>query len=113
MLLLQLDEKRSVLHAANAIGVTQPAASKLLSELEDALGVPLFERHARGVTPTWYGEVLVRHARAALSEIRHAEEEIAALKAGDAGRAAIGTVVTPGVGLVPIAVARLKREHPR
>src|SRR6266705_3193294 len=67
---------------------------------------------ARGVAPTWYGEILVRHARLALSEISLAHEEIAALKAGLAGKAAIGTVVNPGTNLVPMAVARVKQKHP-
>jgi DNA-binding transcriptional LysR family regulator len=113
MLVSELDEKRSVLRAAETIGVTQPAASRLLAELEEALQVRLFERHARGVVPTWYGEILARHSRAAVSEIRRAEEEISALKAGLAGKASIGTVVTPAAGLVPAAVARLKQKHPR
>jgi DNA-binding transcriptional LysR family regulator len=84
----------------------------LLREIETGLDVQLFERHARGVAPTWYGEILVRHARLALSEISLAHEEIAALKAGLAGKAAIGTVVNPGTNLVPMAVARVKRQHP-
>src|SRR5262245_16362840 len=79
VLLAHLDEERSVLRAAEAAGMTQPAASKLLGELEDALGVRLFERHARGVQPTWYGEILVRHARSVLAELSRAQEEIAAL----------------------------------
>jgi DNA-binding transcriptional LysR family regulator len=62
-LLVQLDEKRSVVHAAEAAYLTQPAASKFLTGLEDALGFALFTRHARGVEPTPYGEILVRHAR--------------------------------------------------
>lgn len=53
-LLLHLYEQRSVLRAAEAANMTQPAASKLLAEMESLLGVPLFERHARGVEPTWY-----------------------------------------------------------
>ena len=113
VLLVHLDEQRSVLRAAAAAGMTQPAASKLLGELEEALGVALFERHARGVAPTWYGEILVRHARAALAELGRAHEEIEALRAGLTGKASIGTVVTPGTGLVPTAVARLKRRYPR
>jgi DNA-binding transcriptional LysR family regulator len=113
VLLVHLDEQRSVLRAAEAAGMTQPAASKLLGELEEALGVALFERHARGVEPTWYGEILVRHARAALAELGRAHDEIEALRSGRAGTASIGTVVTPGTGLVPAAVARLKQRHPR
>src|SRR5262245_43158252 len=113
LLLVHLDEQRSVLRAAEAAGMTQPAASKLLAELEEALGVELFARHARGLEPTWYGEIMVRHARAALAELGRAHEEIEALRSGLAGKASIGTVVTPGTGLVPTAVATLKRRHPR
>ena len=69
LLLVHLYEQRSVLRAAEAANMSQPAASKLLAEMERLLGVPLFERHARGVEPTWYGQALIRRARAALSEI--------------------------------------------
>lgn len=93
--------------------MTQPAASKLLAELEDTLGVALFVRHARGVEPTWYGEVLLRHARNALMELRQAQDEIADLKAGLTGHALIGTVVTSATSLVPMAVAELKARSPR
>jgi DNA-binding transcriptional LysR family regulator len=112
MLLLHLDEQGSVLRAAEAARMTQPAASKLLAEMEATLGVPLFERHARGVQPTWYGQVLIRRARSALLEISRAQEEIAALRDGRMGRAAIGTVVNPGTNLVPQAVADVKARHP-
>ena len=89
VLLVHLDEQRSVLRAARAANMTQPGASKLLSELEDALGVELFTRHARGVEPTWYGEIMVRHARSALAAMDSAEIEIAALKSGLTGQTAI------------------------
>jgi len=110
--LVHLDEHRSVLKAAEASGMTQPAASKLLREFEEAFDVRLFDRHARGIEPTWFGEVLVRHARAVLSEISLAQEEIAALKGGRAGQAAIGTVLSPGTTLVPEAIALAKRRRP-
>ena len=112
LLLMHLEEQGSVLRAAEAARMTQPAASKLLAEMEGLLGVPLFERHARGVEPTWYGQVLIRRARTALLEIGRAQEEIAALRDGRMGQASIGTVVNPGTNLVPQAVAAVKREHP-
>lgn len=112
LLLMHLEEQGSVLRAAEAARMTQPAASKLLAEMERLLGVPLFERHARGVVPTWYGQVLIRRARSALLEIGRAQEEIAALRDGRMGRALIGTVANPGTHLVPAAVAAVKREHP-
>ncbi|MFL6548995.1 MAG: LysR substrate-binding domain-containing protein [Povalibacter sp.] len=112
VLLLHLDEKRSVVRAAKAAGMTQPAASRLLSEMEQAIGVKLFERHARGMEPTWYGEILIKHARAALAEMDRAHEQILALKAGWTGQASIGTVMNPGVYLVPATLAILKKSHP-
>ena len=111
-LLLHLYEQGSVLRAAEATHMTQPAASKLLAEMESLLGVTLFERHARGVEPTWYGQVLVRRARSALSEIGRAQDEIAALRSGRMGQASIGTVVNPGTTLVPQAIAAVKRDFP-
>ena len=113
VLLVYLDKYGSVLRAANAIGMTQPAASKLLRELEEIFDVPLFERQARGIAPTWYGEILIRHARSMLSEISRAQEEIAALKSGLTGQAFVGTVMNPGANLVPMAVAQLRQHHPR
>jgi len=111
-LLLYLHEYRSVLRAAEAANMTQPAASKMLAEMESLLGVPLFDRHARGVEPTRYGQVLVRRARSALSEIGRAQDEIMALSSGRMGQASIGTVVNPGTNLVPQAIAAVKREFP-
>ena len=110
--LVRLDEERCLLRAAEMAGLTQPAASKLLREIESGLDVKLFDRHARGVTPTCYGEILIRHARVALSELGLAREEIAALKSGLSGKAAIGTVLSPGTHLVPRAIVRMKRQYP-
>jgi DNA-binding transcriptional LysR family regulator len=113
VLVLQLYDQRSVLRAAQVAGVTQSAASKMLGELEQSLGVKLFERHARGVQPTWYGEILVRHARSAMVEMERAHEEIMALKSGLKGHASIGTVTNPGTHLVPLVIAAIKQSHPR
>lgn len=111
-LIAQLDDAHCVGRAAEAIGMSQPAASTLLRGFEEALEVPLFERHARGISPTPYGEILVRHARAILAEIDQVQQEITSLKSGLSGRASVGTVVTPGTNLVPLAVANLKQQHP-
>jgi DNA-binding transcriptional LysR family regulator len=113
VLLVHLDEQRSVLRAARAANMTQPGASKLLSDLEESLGVQLFVRHARGVEPTWFGEIMMRRARGALAEMDRAQDEIAALLSGLTGRCSIGAVVNPATNLVPTAVALLKQQHPR
>jgi DNA-binding transcriptional LysR family regulator len=111
-LLVRLDEERNLARAAAAAGLTQPAASKLLRQVESDFDVKLFDRHARGMAPTCYGEILIRHARRALSEFGLARDEIVALKSGLSGKAAIGTVLSPGTNLVPMAIARMKQRHP-
>src|SRR3569833_52002 len=111
-LLAHLDDKRCVQRAAAAVGMTQPAASRSLRVIEDALQVQLFERHARGIVTTSSGEILVRHARSILSEINLAQEELATLKSGLSGQASVGTITAPAATLVPTAIALLKRKHP-
>jgi DNA-binding transcriptional LysR family regulator len=112
MLLLHLHEQRSISRAAELARITQPTASKMLADLEQTFGVRLFERHARGVEPTWYGEVLARHARAAMMEMDRAHDEIAARKRGLSGQASIGTVAAPSAQLIPLSIVKVKRSHP-
>ncbi|MGV7207600.1 LysR substrate-binding domain-containing protein [Oxalobacteraceae bacterium A2-2] len=110
VLLVELGRYGSVMQAAQAAKLTQPAASKLLSELEHVLGVQLFERLPRGVVPTWYGKVLIRRASAALAEMDAAHQEVMELASGLRGRAAVGAILTPSTTLVPAAVALLKQR---
>jgi DNA-binding transcriptional LysR family regulator len=111
-LLVQLDEKRSILRAAEAANLTQPAASKALGQIEGALGIQLFSRHARGVAPTPYGEILVRHARSVLAELKQTHEEIEAARDGLSGEVRIGTAITSATTLIPQAVIALHKKAP-
>jgi DNA-binding transcriptional LysR family regulator len=113
VLLVELGRHGSIMHAAQAANLTQPAASKLLGELEHALGVALFERLPRGVAPTFYGKVLIRRAGAALAEMDAAHQEVMELLSGLRGRVDIGTVLTPSTSMVPDAVNLLKARHAR
>jgi DNA-binding transcriptional LysR family regulator len=110
--IVRLHDERNLARAAAGMGFAQPQASKLLRQLETCLGVKLFERHARGVEPTRYGEILVRHARQAVSALGTAREEIAALKSGLSGKTTIGSIVNPGTKLVPAAINRMKQHYP-
>jgi DNA-binding transcriptional LysR family regulator len=111
LLVVALAEEGNIHRAAAALSMTQPAASKLLRELEDMLGALLFERMPRGMRPTLYGDALIRHARAVLGSLDQAQEELAALKAGRLGHAAVGAITSPGVSVLPPAVAAVKRTH--
>jgi DNA-binding transcriptional LysR family regulator len=113
VLLVELGRHGSIAHAAQAANLTQPGASKLLGELEHALGVQLFERLSRGVAPTSYGKVLIRRAGAALAEMDAAHQEVMELLSGLRGRVGLGTVLAPAAGLVPMAINLLKARHAR
>lgn len=111
LLAVALAEEGNIHRAAAALNMTQPAASKMLRELEEMLEVILFERLPRGVRPTFYGDALVRHARTVLGSLDQAQEELIALKAGRLGQVAVGAITSPGVRLLPAAVAAVKRMH--
>ena len=111
LLLVALAEEGSIHRAAQVLNMTQPAASKLLKDLEDVLEVSLFDRLPRGMRPTWYGETMIRHARMALTSLNQAQDELTALKAGRFGQVGVGAITSPGLALLPPAVALVKQEH--
>ncbi|MBB5877852.1 LysR substrate-binding domain-containing protein [Xanthomonas sp. 3498] len=112
MLLLAIEEEGNIHRAAETLNMSQPAASKLLKDLEDMLAVPLFERLPRGMRATWYGEAMIRHARIALASLGEAGAEIEALKAGYAGSVAVGAIAGPAMSLLPSALAQVGAQHP-
>lgn len=111
-LLVALDEIRHLGKVAASINVTQPAVSKALAELERGLGLKLFERTARGVNPTAYGECLIRHARAMLSELAQARDELRGLASGSSGSIRIGVLATAALELLPRGLALFKSRRP-
>lgn len=112
LLLIALDDHRNIHRAAEALHMTQPAASKQIKDLEEMLDVKLFERLPRGMEPTMYGETMVRHARMALTSLALAHDDIVALKAGLAGQVEVGVIMTPAMALLPQAIARVKEQAP-
>ncbi|MES2185726.1 MAG: LysR family transcriptional regulator [Pseudomonadota bacterium] len=112
LLLVALDEHRTLHKAAASAAMTQPAATRLLGDLERLLGVRLFERSARGVVPNAYGESLVRHSRMVLATLDHARDEINAISSGTTGRTCIGALLVAAPTLVPRGIVRFKQRHP-
>lgn len=113
LLLEALGREHNLGRAAAALGMSQPAATKLLQQAEDALGVNLFTRLARGMEPTPTGEVLIRFARQALVDFGFAREQMAALRSGLRGRLRLGSVPGALPQLLAPALAEYKRRHPR
>jgi DNA-binding transcriptional LysR family regulator len=111
-LLAELDASGSLHKASDRLGMSQPAATRLLHELEDLIGTSLFERTSRGMAPTDMGRLLIRHASMVLAGIDHVYREAKALQSGNAGT--LRTGLFPGAPpiLLARAIAQLKAETP-
>jgi DNA-binding transcriptional LysR family regulator len=112
LLLTAIGEEGNIHRAAELLNMSQPAASRLLRDLEEIIGAELFDRLPRGVRANWFGETMIRHARIALASLSQAADEIDLLKAGQTGKVDLGAISGPAISLVPRAVARIAREHP-
>ena len=102
----------SLLKASSVLGVSQPALSKTLHEIEDILQLRLFERHARGVRVTPAGAVFVRSARSILAELRRVDEELETVTSPEGGSVSIGALPVAASGILPGVLSRLKAMHP-
>ncbi|VTU20389.1 Galactose-binding protein regulator [Variovorax sp. PBL-E5] len=107
-----LARRKNIRQAASDLFVTQPAASKLLQEIESIFEARLFERTAHGIEITPYGEVLLHWARKGLADMDAAHAEIAALRNGWEGRVRVGVFPVAGTVLVPDAATLLRKLRP-
>lgn len=102
----------SLAKAASHLGVSHPAVSQLIADLERALGARLFDRTARGVTPTIYGQALLARGRAAFDELRQGIRDIEFLSDPAIGEIRIGCGAGIEGILVPV-IERFARRYPR
>lgn len=102
----------SLLRAAQGMNMTQSAITKALQDLEATAQVRLFERTNRGAIPTPFGEAMIAHARVILTQIQHADQELADLRDGSGGKVAIGTLLSAAVELLPMAIAQVLQSRP-
>jgi DNA-binding transcriptional LysR family regulator len=98
--------------AAEIVGMSQPAASRMLSEIETDVGAALFDRLPRGMVPTEIGAAFARHARVILAEVDALSEEVTQLRRGRAGVVRVGSVTGPTVAALVPALVALRREIP-
>lgn len=113
LLVAELGRSAHLGRAAATLGLSQPAATKLLQQAEETLGVALFVRQARGMQATPAGEVLIRFARQWLADFGHAREEMAALQRGLRGVLRVGSVPGALPELLAPALADYQRASPR
>ncbi|MCB2109877.1 MAG: LysR family transcriptional regulator [Defluviimonas sp.] len=111
-LVLKIAETGTLQAAADALAMSQPAASRALAEIEKAAGAPVFYRHPKGMEPTAIGAAFVRHARVILAEFDNLAAEIATLGSGHSGEVRIGSVTGPAVGCLVPAIRAIRSVSP-
>ncbi|NVO16379.1 MAG: LysR family transcriptional regulator [Rhodoplanes sp.] len=98
--------------AAEANHVTPPAVTMQMRQLEDEVGLPLFDRDGRGLTPTAAGQEVLLAARKVDAVLTECLEALVALKSLDAGRVTVGVVSTAKY-FAPRMLAAFARQHPK
>ncbi|MEM9602462.1 MAG: LysR substrate-binding domain-containing protein [Pseudomonadota bacterium] len=106
-LVLDIVQHGTVHKAAEARGMSQPALTHALRELENTLGVLLFERSRRGMSLTAYGEQFAQHAQIMVNQMTSAAQHLGARKAGRAGHVTVAMLPAVGPEIMPRVVARL------
>ncbi len=108
-----LAEHGSVTAAAAEVGLSQPALSASLKQLEKALGVSLFVRHrGRGLGLLPEGEALLVEARGLLARADELEDRMSGSADGSAGRLVLGSLMTAAPIVLPSLVRRFREAHP-
>jgi DNA-binding transcriptional LysR family regulator len=99
--------------AGEEVNLSQPSVSVRIRQLEDELGVKLFEQLGKKVALTEAGLLLVPHARRVITAIEDAQHAIDELQGLERGRLRIGASTTPGMYLIPKTVAHFKERYPK
>ncbi|AZN71077.1 LysR family transcriptional regulator [Georhizobium profundi] len=98
--------------AAEQVGMTQPAASRLMAQLEEMIGTPIFTRHARGVSLTEAGHIMADQAVRTLRELDLSQERVVQAIQGTRGLVRIGSVTGPSLELILPLVREIRVLSP-
>lgn len=112
-IVLAVAKSGAIGRAAIELAVSQPAISKAISDLEYELGVRLFDRSSKGVTPTVYGAAVLGTAAAIFDDLRQGMKTIEFLADPTTGHLRIGTSPPLAAGFVPAVIGQLSASHPR
>ena len=102
----------TITEAARALGLTQPALSRRIQQLESELGAPLLERSRKGVVLTEIGRLAERESRILIERYTRLKEQISAHRRLQAGIVRLGGGATAIEFVVPPAIARFQAAHP-
>lgn len=106
-------ETQTLQSAAKATNMTQPAATKLIQDLEEILGVKLFERGKRGTYPTYLGDIVNRHITVLFADLMHMAHEIKLVSEGEEGHIRLGVLPSLAPGLITSVIACMQKQHPK
>lgn len=101
----------SFVRAAEELALSPPAVSMQIKDLEQQVGLPLFDRNSRTVSLTTVGEYVLAHARRVLAVMRDAEDLVANFK-GLKGGALDVAMVSTAKYFVPRLLTQFRRDHP-
>ena len=108
---VEVARQKSVIKAAGLLNISQPEVTKTIRELEEALGVAVFERDGRGIRITRYGEVFLRHAGAALTALRQGLDSVSQERSGEAPPIRVGALPTVSTRIMPQAMDLFLKEE--
>jgi len=99
--------------AGEELNLSQPSVSIRIKQLENELGMKLFEQLGKKVALTDAGLLLVSHARRVIAAIQDAKQALEELQGLERGSLRIGASTTPGMYLIPQIIARFKERYPK
>src|SRR5690242_18357256 len=108
-LLTAIADHRNLHRAAHAVHLAQPSATKLIHDLEQVFGFPLFDRLPRGMEPTELGIEVIAFARRALVDLERAAQELESKRKGGFGQLFIGAIMGAAPDVVARALAEIKQ----
>jgi DNA-binding transcriptional LysR family regulator len=111
--LLSIDEFRHFGRAAAAVGLSQPALTKSLQRIEQALGAKLFERSRARVVPTEIGIEVLARARRLVDEATELKRTVDSLTGAERGSLTVGIGPAMAETYVASAIAAVVQQHPR
>ncbi|MBB3933038.1 LysR family pca operon transcriptional activator [Kaistia hirudinis] len=106
---LEVARLKSVSGAASMLGLSQPAASKTIQELEAILGVELFDRSRRNLVPTSFGEVFLRYAGASITALKQGMQSVTQVEGGVSFT--VGALPTVSARILPAAVTHFSAQR--
>ena len=111
-LLAALAETGQLTQAAGLVGISQPAASRLVAEIEAIIAAPVHERTGRGLGLTAEGRALAQRAQRIRLELDDAARDLAEIAMGGVGQVRIGAVTGPAMDRVLPALQSERLNHP-